>query len=134
MGLYLGPRFLKVRLTKRGTRVSVGPRLLRYHTGAGGSGISTGAGPVSYYHPLGGHRTRRPASRPSEPEVPVVRESPERGRQIRLYNRLFAVQDYRDRKAADRDAKTARKQARRDRKAAVKQARREHGFWWAWRS
>ena len=62
MGLYIGPRWLGIRITKRGVRASAGPRIFRVHTGAGGSGISTGAGPVSYYQPLrrrkGGRRGR----------------------------------------------------------------------------
>lgn len=60
MGLYL--RLLpgvKVRVTKRGTRLYLGPRAARIHLGAGGPGISTGAGPVSFYQPLR-RRRRRP--------------------------------------------------------------------------
>jgi hypothetical protein len=119
MGFYVGGRFLKVRLTKRGARVAVGPRALRYHTGAGGKGISTGAGPVSYYHPIR-HAPRQQASnqRWLEDHQPAPDEheyepDPERRRQIRLYNRLFAVQEYRDRKA-------------------TKQAARKRGFWAGW--
>ncbi len=60
MGLYIGPRWLKFRFTRRGTRTSIGPRIARIHTGAGGTGFSTGAGPVSYYKPLRRkHRRRR---------------------------------------------------------------------------
>jgi hypothetical protein len=63
MSLFLGPRWLGVRIgrkTRRGrVRLSVGPRLFRLHLGSGGDGISTGAGPVSYYSPLGRRRRRR---------------------------------------------------------------------------
>jgi hypothetical protein len=58
MGLYIGPRWLGIRITKRGVRASVGPRVARLHTGAG---ISTGAGPVSYYQPIRGRKRRAPA-------------------------------------------------------------------------
>ena len=57
MGIYIRPsRFLKIRVTQRGTRVGVGPRWLRFWAGAGGRGVSTGAGPVSWYKPLGRRR------------------------------------------------------------------------------
>jgi hypothetical protein len=47
MSIFIGPRWLKFRFGRRGTRLSVGPRLFRLHLGSGGDGISTGAGPVS---------------------------------------------------------------------------------------
>ena len=59
MGLYLRPnRYVGLRRTRRGWRVSIGPRWLRLHIGAGGDGVSTGAGPFSYYKPLRRHRKR----------------------------------------------------------------------------
>jgi len=59
MSIWIGPRWLRFRLSKRGTRVSAGPRLFRVHGGAGGPGISTGAGPVTVYHGLRRRRRRR---------------------------------------------------------------------------
>jgi hypothetical protein len=154
MGFYLGGRFLKVRVTKRGVRTSVGPRALRYHAGAGGSGISTGAGPVSYYHPIRSH-PQRAAVAPAESDEYEYEPDPERRRQIRLYNRLFAVADYRDRKAAKRAAKQAEQDrqdkarrlagllaqrdailagaSRRERRAARKR-RGLLASWWGWPS
>lgn len=58
MSLFIGPRWLNVRIGKRGRmRTSIGPRFARLHVGAGGTGISTGAGPVTWYKPL--RRRRR---------------------------------------------------------------------------
>jgi hypothetical protein len=45
MGVYIGNKVIKLRFTKRGTRVGVGPRWLRFRTGAGGDGVSTGPRP-----------------------------------------------------------------------------------------
>jgi hypothetical protein len=59
MSIWIGPRWLRFRLSGRGTRVSVGPRLFRLHGGTGGPGVSTGAGPVTVYEPLGRRRRRR---------------------------------------------------------------------------
>jgi hypothetical protein len=61
MSIYIRPsRYLKIRVSKRGTRVGIGPRWLRVWTGAGGDGISTGAGPVTWYRPLRRRRRRYP--------------------------------------------------------------------------
>jgi hypothetical protein len=54
----IGPRWLRLRLSRRGTRASIGPRLLRWHGGSGGPGVSTGAGPVTWYLPLRRRRWR----------------------------------------------------------------------------
>ena len=44
MGIYVRPsRFLKVRITRRGTRWSIGPRAAQLHVGAAETGVRTGA-------------------------------------------------------------------------------------------
>jgi hypothetical protein len=59
MSVFIGPRWLKFRFGRRGTRVLVGPRWLQLHGGAGGPGVSSGAGPVSVYHGFRRSRRRR---------------------------------------------------------------------------
>ena len=46
MSLFIGPRWLRFRLGRRGTRVSVGPRLFRLHGGAGRPRLEHGRWPV----------------------------------------------------------------------------------------
>jgi hypothetical protein len=60
MSIFIRPLpFLKIRLSRRGTRVGVGPRWLRFWSGGGGgSGVSTGAGPFTLYRPIRRRRRR----------------------------------------------------------------------------
>jgi hypothetical protein len=58
VSLWIGPRWARLRLSKRGVQAGIGPRWLRSHTGGGGDGISTGAGPVTLYHGLRRRRRR----------------------------------------------------------------------------
>jgi len=54
MSIFIRPnRRLRVRVSRRGTRVGVGPRWLRFWTGGGGGdGVSTGVGPFTLYRPI----------------------------------------------------------------------------------
>ena len=54
MSIFIRPnRWLRVRVSRRGTRVGVGPRWLRFWTGGGGGdGVSTGGGPFTLYRPI----------------------------------------------------------------------------------
>ncbi len=57
MSIFIRPgRWLRVRVSRRGTRIGVGPRWLRFWTGGGGD-VSTGWGPFTLYRPI---RRRRP--------------------------------------------------------------------------
>jgi hypothetical protein len=36
VSLWIGPRWARLRLSRRGARIALGPRLFRFHGGAGG--------------------------------------------------------------------------------------------------
>jgi hypothetical protein len=60
MSLFIGPRWLRFRVGRRGrTRVSLGPRIFRLHAGGGyRPGVSTGAGCLTWFIPVRRRRRR----------------------------------------------------------------------------
>lgn len=71
-GFRLG-RFVRVRHSSRGARLSIGPRAARLHVGGGKPGVSTGTGPFTWYQPIGSNAAggkRRKAARKPDSAVP----------------------------------------------------------------
>ncbi len=61
-------RFVRVRHSSRGVRLSIGPRAARLHVGGGKPGVSAGTGPFTWYQPIGsktgGGKKRKSAVKP----------------------------------------------------------------------